>query len=137
VVHPRLQLSRDPLGGGMRTRPVAITISSLVLAWSAIAGVANSAFRLGSGLAHEQVTGALAVPYAVSAGVAAWGLWRMRRIGVQAFRVWVVSCFATFAWLIVGRGMFHGWEAFLFMVFLAVMFFFWHRHLLRALHAAA
>jgi len=61
----------------------------------------------------------------------------MRRVALQAFRVWVVSCFSVFAWRIWGHGMLSGTEAFLFVLSQAVMFLFWHRHLVQALHAAA
>jgi hypothetical protein len=116
----------------VNSRPTGITISALALGWLALAGAGNAALRFSS----DSSMGVLATLYAVAAGAACVGLWRMRPFAIQAFRAWSVVCVLLIAWFSLQLGI--PWSrAVAFGLVAAVLLFFWHRYLSRRLQPAA
>lgn len=74
-------------------RPVGFTILALALSWVAIGGVANAIFR-----PMWELLRFIEMAYAITAIVAAIGLWKMRPWAFKAFLAWsgvvVVTMFA-------------------------------------------
>ena len=114
----------------MSHRPIGITISALVLGWLAIAGAGNAVLRISSDIS----LGVLATIYAIAAGTACVGLWRMRPFGVLAFRAWCIVVALGVAELLLSRG-FPWFRAVIFSLLAGVVLFFWHRYLARSLPA--
>jgi len=80
--------------------------------------------------------GGLATLYAVAAGAACVGLWRMRPFAIQVFRAWCVICVLLLARFSLHLGI--PWSrAAAFGLTAAVLLFFWHRYLSRGLQSAA
>ena len=119
----------------MSIRPTGITISALLLGFLALSGVGNAALRLPSVDSHQKVTGALASLYALAAGAACVGLWRMRSVGLQAFRAWTIACLLLAVWSPIGLGLPLPGRVVL-NLGLAALLFLWHRYLLGQLPAA-
>ena len=116
----------------MNSRPTGITISALALGWLALGGAGNAALRFSS----DPSMGVLATLYAVAAGAACVGLWRMRPSAIQAFRAWCLVCVLLLAWFPLNLGI--PWSrAVAFALITAVLLFFWHRYLSRGLQSAA
>ena len=66
----------------MKKRPIGFSILAIFLWWLTLAGVANAALPLGS--MHP----AWAVAYALTAFIAALGLWKVRVWAFHAFLTW-------------------------------------------------
>ncbi len=118
----------------LEARTKGLTISSLALGWLSLGGVGNGVLRLSSGEPLYQVLGALALLYAISAGIASVGLWRMLPVGIVAFRVWAILCFqfSLAAPWTIGTS----WTMVLLSgVLLGAILFFWHRYLVAEVRA--
>jgi hypothetical protein len=66
----------------MKKRPIGFSILAIFLWWLTLAGVANAVLPLG------RMHPAWAVAYAVSAFIAALGLWKVRARAFHAFLTW-------------------------------------------------
>ena len=76
----------------MKKRPIGFSILAILLWWLTLAGVANAALPMG--VMHP----AWAFAYAVSAFIAALGLWKVRAWAFHAFLTWsAVVVFMMFA----------------------------------------
>jgi len=78
-------------GQGRPQRPVGMTLLCLLLGWLTLSALMNAGFlipQLGLPLYLTVLMTVLALAYAVTAGAAAVGLWRMRPWGLTAFRAW-------------------------------------------------
>ena len=107
-------------------------MSAVALGWLALGGAGNCALRLSS----DPLIGAFALLYAIFAGAAAIGLWRLQRSGLTAFRVWCALCVF---WLPVFPLRFgSSWSrTVIFAALMGGLLFIWHRYLFRNLRPAA
>jgi hypothetical protein len=86
---------------GRPQRPIGMTLFCLLLGWLALGALMNAALLFPQ-LDLPLYMTAVALAYAVTAGAAAFGLWRMRPWGLTAFRAWGLALLVSllaFIWV--------------------------------------
>ncbi len=74
-------------------RHIGLTISAIIFAWLAITGFMNGwAILSVSTESAPNLTGYIAMIYAIAAAVSAVGLWLMKQWAVIAIRCWLGAC---------------------------------------------
>lgn len=122
-------------------RPFGITLLCLLLGWLTLAGVGNAYLILADQAAGLPFyLGFFAVAYAITAFVACVGLWRMKRSGLYGLRAWMIVCLGMLVAMIpsfggIALGGVLG--IFMFVLFVAVLFWLVHRYVVSRLQMLA
>ena len=115
---PSQSPARAPLSSTVRgasvKRPIGITVLSVVLAWLAVAGIANAVIwnssvvqdllaRLPSSERVPKIGGPvfslLCLAFGIAAGIASVALWRMHRISARAYAAWCLTVLLAGAYM--------------------------------------